>query len=346
MALSLPKAKTLLVSGIDPNGVKTGDKFELTTSVGRLAPALTIPTTFDLARNTSHQGTGSMLQNVRFMGAVKPVGEIALVAADGSLAQDPRLLKATEAEVLVAQLTPQAKIKKVQVLNWDQNVEGNEQVLAQYVASWVQVRRVRKELELFNLTVAAAKAAQVKVAAEDAKATTFAAGSHTQEFDLAGSTPIQTWDLFNEATINFGKIGLTSAKLDINKGFAHTEGIGDTDILVYISKEFKQKLFQVPSLLASAPGNEMFRSAGLTLVNGIYVATTNNLPEGIHMMVVSTGMSGTFAHEQVGDGIGGNILIDPNWSKAKRLDLWDEYVLGVVYGFLAFVAEQPAPASK
>lgn len=115
--LTLPKGLTLKVTGLLPNGQATGDVYELTTSVATFAPVLTIPTTFDLARNTSHQGTGSMLQNVRFMGAVVPTGEIALIKADGSINQDPRALTATEAEVLVKQLTPQAKNKKIQVLN-------------------------------------------------------------------------------------------------------------------------------------------------------------------------------------------------------------------------------------
>lgn len=56
------------------------------------------------------------------------------------------------------------------------------------------------------------------------------------------------------------------------------------------------------------------------------------------MLIVSTGMSGSFAHEQVGDGIGGAIVQDPNWSKAKRLDVWDEYAMGIIFPFLIFAA--------
>lgn len=342
--LTLPKGKTLKVTGKFADGSATGDVFELTTSVAEMAPTLTIPAIVEMGRNTSHQGTGSLLQNIRYVGAVKPTGEKAFVDASGDYvaANDPRALAAKEGEVLIKQLTPTNAVAKYQVLNWDENVEGNRQVLTQYVASWVQVRRIRKELDVFKALITSAKAVQAKIVAATAGATTFAKGSHTETVDMSALDAAKAWDLFNEATLNFGKLGLPSAKEALNQGYLHTEGIADADILVFISKEFRQQLFKTPSLLASTSGFEAFRTAGIDYVNGIAVATTNNLPAGVHLVVVSTGMSGSFGLEQVGDGIGGNIVIDPNWSKAKRLDLWDEYALGTVYDFQVFVAAEAA----
>lgn len=339
MSLTLPRSQTVEVTGVTTDGKETG-KIDITTKVGTMIPALTIPDILQLIRNTSVEAAQNIKQNSRYVAETKAGEEVIISQSDGktgTLTNDPRTMTAEDLEILVATINPEMKGKKYRNLEWDENTETFQDALARKIASFIAVRRTRKNFRAIREMVAAAEDIQTKIVAVTSTAITFKLGAHVEVKAIA--TADDAYDKFVDAVTEFQRIGTPEAVEQLNIKYAHAEGIGKPDIIVIGSPEFEAKILGKPGVFASESGNALFKQAGIKKILGLDFTSSITLPRDVNFIVVTTGMNGTYGYETVDGGTKGRIVTDPDWSFAKRLDLKDTFSMGVVLPFQIYVSK-------
>lgn len=342
--LTLNRQKTVNVFATDNAG--QAQKIEVTTQVGTVIPALTVPSILSLIRNTSVTVAKDMNSNTRYIAEVKAKSEVLISKSDGktgTFTKDPRNLTASDLEVMVCELTPEMEGAKYRNIEWDGTVEGFSDLLGRKMASFIAIRRTKKSFRAIKELIQASEATQTNIVAQTATATNFDEGAHVEKLDINSSE--DAYNLWVRATSNFQRIGTEDA-IGLNKDYAHAEGIAPEDVFVIMSPEFEAKLLGKQGVFASQSGNELFRKAGITEVLGIQTTKAIAIPKNVHFIVVTTGANGTYGYEEVAGGEKGNILIDPDWSFAKRLDCQDTFTMGVVLPFQVFTAMKAGTTVK
>ena len=328
--LTQPQGTSVKIKAVNDSGTTT--EIDMISTVAALSPILTSPSILDVIRNTtavlSKDQNGSTIYKL----SVKPDSDLYITYDEGQkksvMKLDPRTAAFEEIEEYALRINPQLRGKKYRSLAWDGDMATIGQLLSTYVASFMEVRRVQKELTAFTMLDDAAKAISIT-----GDPTTFKTGSHIETITTQ-PTADDLYKAFADARTLALSLGLDKAPGDENKNYKHAIGTSVLDWVCIMSPEASSILKTKNGIFNSAPGFEAFSSLGIQAVLGVNVLISNLLPDGVNFMFITTGRQGTIGYQLVGKMIGGTIIPDPDaYGLAYRLNLWDQYSLGVVIPF-------------
>lgn len=348
--ISLPQGSTVKINNLTNNTT-----IDLTDILGQVSPLLMSPAILDLIRNTSVKPAASITGNSVYAGTVKPISEQTITkngnSAGNVLAKDPRAKTSREIEAMVSRHAAEQFADKLHGLGYDLNTPSGRAELALQVAGWIGLRRMEKSIKLIDEAIKAADVVQADIVAgftdkhgvrgviaAQAGATTFAKGAHVET--KAVSTSDDAYTLFAAATANFRRLGLATSKNLADKQYSRSIGMTKKDVFVIMTPEFEALILAKAGVFASTEGNALYKKASIKEILGIPTTTALELPEDVNFMVITTGINGALGHQLIGDGIASNIVVDPDWTFGQRVDMVDNFTLGVVYDYQIFVQKQ------
>ncbi len=345
-----PRGQTLelkVSSGINGSAAQN---IYLETVVSQIQPLLKAPFILDVIKNTTgdsaHQDKNSRYYYNKKSGAETLIAQ----GDDRGMVTDPRTLGIENISEYVAQLAPQKYAKKLGGMLEDLKVAGLENAVSVKIADYLEQSRRSKQIQAFESILAAAK--QVQKLPAFTSATTLEGGAHLVTGTYTDGK-VLTKDL-SKAIISFKRFGAPNASLQANRDIPYCLGINAEDMLILLNEELAPLLFEAnQGLYASDTGlNQLFRDLNIKKLFGVPLMTTTQLPAEVNFMIIATGTHGTIGYEEIGNVANvpyknqlipvmekdANMVLDPNWSGAYRIDIYDNYKLGVILKELAIVS--------
>lgn len=326
-----------------------GETIDMTSTVATYSPILTAPSLLSMIRNTTAQVSKDNNGSTIYRMAVKPNEDLYIsynaTAVSHQIVQDPRTLTDHKPQIYAVRINPKLVGTKYGALTWDMDMNTIGSVFGIYMAGWIEVRRTRKHLEGMKALIASAKAQVITGTPK-----TFGSGAHYVDETFTASNTENFLTSFTNARQLFLTMGSINSPAKENSEYKHMEGCGMNDFIAIINTNTERVIKSVPNILASVPGFNAFTEFGITGIYGVPTYFTANLPQATNFIMTTTGLNGSLGYEEVGQKIGGKVIEDPSApGLAYRLQVWDQYTLGVVAPFQILVSSAdttPPPADE
>lgn len=330
--LTLPSGQLIKIKAII-NGQEK--EINIGTKIAEIAPNLSIPSVIDVIRNTSVSDP-TKFSNVQFRALAKSKPKVTY--NNGKVVVEPGKLERNGLKILITQIAPSRIAEVFELNDIDLDQDDWQDAAAKQIASWLTNLGPELEVNALENLVYSAQEFQKKIIEENSSYTTFKKGAHLETFSEL--TPDICYNILSDIKNSMSKIGLSSAKTNIDKTFLCSNGIPKSDLIVMVSPEFLDTLMQRPGMFASDSGIEIFKLMNIRIILGLNVVEMATMPDGVHVIAVTTGKLGAYGKGSVAGGNHYCYRDDPTWSKNKIIEVEKSFYSGVVYEQLIFAATE------
>ncbi len=339
-------------------GTKDDKNIYLSTTIASLQPMLAAPFILNVIKNTNRTAGPNAEKNSRYYYQQKSGKATVISNSENPVVNDPRKIAAENIEVTVKQVAPESVGKKFSGARKDLALEGLENVASAKIASYIVERRIEKQTTAWQLLVKAAEDIQTTISTADSGATTWAKGAHrVQESFTTGE---ELYKSLRTAIAKFKKLGLPNAPGEFNKNIPCVMGIQPNDMLIILTTDSSSLLLEMPGVLASDKGNELFQQLNLNRILNVPTLIDDTLPEGVNYMILTTGTHGSLAYEECGTIANQNrngmniatleqvaeMVPDPEWTGYYRIDYEETFKMDVIFPELIYVSSEAEVIGK